>query len=219
MECGQARLAIVADLSQAGAEGQGEALGHHLQACPDCRQEAAALTRTWHALGQLPDAEVPGGIWDRIQAALPSPQPVVAPRVWPAAVATAALGVLFSIAASWLLPYERAVRLCSEALRGVLAASLPDPAVFFVVGLLYGLLPLGLAATAAAPRLVRGSGRPGVVAGLIFTGLALPYVVVACIGLPAAFTAALLAGILAGALAGGPAGLWAGGRLCAAAHP
>lgn len=219
MDCQQARLVMVAHLSGGEAAEQWEALQLHLQACPDCRAEAETLARTWDALGQLADAEVPPGVWERIQAALLSARPAPLPPAWPAVAATAALAVLLSIGASRLLPYERAVALCSETLRGLLAASLPDPALFFAVGLLYGLLPLGVAAAVVAPRLLLKSGRPGLVAGLVFTGLALPYVVIACIGLPAAFSAALMVGILAGALAGGPAGLWAGGRLLALAKP
>lgn len=221
MDCDQARLVMVAHLSRVEAEAGevGEALQLHLRACPDCRTEAEALARTWEALGQLPDTEVPPLVWNRIQAALPSASPVPRATAWAAVAATAALGLLLSIAASWLLPYERAVALCSETLRGLLAASLPDPAMFFAVGLLYSLVPLGTAAAVAARRLLCGPGHPGLVTGLVFTGLALPYVVIACIGLPVAFTAALMTGILAGALAGGSVGIWAGGRFLAPVQP
>ncbi len=219
MDCGQARLGMVAHLSRSEAAEQREALQMHLQACPGCRTEAEALARTWDALGQLADAEVPPEVWERIQAALLSARPAPRPPAWPAAAATAALAALLSIAASWLLPYERAVALCSETLRGLLAASLPDPAMFFAVGLLYSLLPLGTAAAVAARRLLRGAGHPGLVTGLVFTGFALPYVVIACIGLPVAFTAALMTGILAGALAGGSLGIWAGGRFLTPVQP
>lgn len=219
MDCGQARLVMVAHLSRSEAAEQGEALQLHLQACPGCGTEAEALARTWDALGQLSDAEVPPGVWDRIQATLPSARRAPCPTAWPAAAGTAALGLLLSIAASRLLPYERAVALCSETLRGLLAASPPDPAMFFAVGLLYSLVPLGTAAAVAARRLLRGPGHPGLVTGVVFTGLALPYVVIACLGLPVAFTAALMTGILAGALAGGSLGIWAGGRFLTPVQP
>ncbi len=213
MECEQAQPLMAAHLARQDTPEEWEALGHHLRSCQACGEEAEGLSQTWQALGDLPDADPPAAAWDQIQAGLPAPQPVRQAR-WAASVGTAALGLLASIAASWLLPYERAASLCGEALRRIpLLTALPDPAVFFAVGLLYGLLPLGLAALAAARRLSHTGRHSGLLAGLVFGVLGLPYVVIACSGLPAAFTAALGAGILAGALAGGPAGIWAGGRL------
>ncbi len=206
MDCSEARLLM----------------GPHLHSCPACRAETGALTRTWNALESLPDAEVPARVWDRIRANLPVPGRAPRPSFWPATAGTAALGLVVSILAAPLLPYERAVALCSEGLRGVLATSLPDPAVFFAVGFLYGLLPLGAAALVASCRLphwAQWEGRPGIASGLVFSGLALPYAIIACSGLPVAFIGALVAGIVAGALAGGPGGVWAGGRFLSAAKP
>src|SRR5574337_1155633 len=98
---------MVVHLSRSEAGEEREALQLHLQACAGCRTEAQALGRTWDALGQLPDAEVPPGVWDRIQAALPSTRLAPRPTAWLATAGTAALGLLLSIGASWLLPYER----------------------------------------------------------------------------------------------------------------
>ncbi len=214
MDCGQARRLMAAHLAGSDIPDEWQALRHHLRSCPACRGEAAAFLSTWDALAALPELEVPGAAWGRIQATLPTPQVRQAHQTpWLAPATTAAVAVLVSIAASLLLPYERAVRLCSDGLsRLVSPAGLPDPAAFFVVGFLYGLLPLGLVALCAARRLAGAGGYPGLSAGLAFGTLALPYVLIACGGLPAISTAALLSGILAGALAGGPAGLWAGGK-------
>jgi hypothetical protein len=211
---------MVTDLSREVTTEERAALRAHLRSCPECTTEAEALARTWGALGSLPEAEVPAGIWERVQAKLPAPaERLAARRPWPAAVVTAGLGILISIAASWALPYERAVSVCSEALRSFpLFAALPDPAVTFVVGILYGLLPLGLAAVVVGCRLSGAGGHPGMGAAVLFGAVAVPYVLIACAGLPASFTAVLTAGILAGALTGGPAGTWAGGKLLAPAR-
>ncbi len=212
MDCRQARELMAPHLARDGTPKEWRALGHHLHSCPSCRTEAEALTQTWNGLAALPEAEVPAGVWERIQAQIPAPVPRPArPAPWVAPAATAVAALVVSIAASLVFPYEAAARLCNEGLRRLLpAAALPDPAAFFAVGLLYGLLPLAVAAVAAAPRLFRTGGHPGIRTALIFCVLALPYIILACVGLPGALTAALIGGILAGALAGGPAGFWAG---------
>ncbi len=212
MDCHQTGLLMTAHLAGSETGGDRETLRMHLDSCPACRAEAELLASTWKTLGALPEAEVPAGAWERIRAQLPAPEPARrAP--WAASLATAGLGLLVSIAASWLLPYERAARLCGEGLRRFFSApALSDPAVFFAVGILYGLLPLGLAALVAARGTARAGRGAGLGASLVFMLLVLPYILVACSGLPAAITAALVAGILTGALAGGPAGTWAGDR-------
>ncbi len=214
MDCDHARPLMTAHLGGSDTPDEWEALGHHLRSCLGCRAEAESLTQAWNALAAGLEVEPPAAVWERIQAALPAPATRPASQApWLAPSATAALAVLVSIVASWLLPYERAVSLCSEGLRRLLpSATLPDPAVFFVIGFLYGLLPLGLVVLAGAPRFYHSGGHPGIVAGLVFTLLVLPYIVIVCGGLPAASTVALVAGILVGAFAGGPAGIWAGGR-------
>ncbi len=214
MDCSQARPLIAVHLVGSDTQEEWQALRHHFRSCPVCRSEAEALLSIWNVLSALPDVEVPATVWERIQAALPAPATRPASQApWLAPSATAGLAVLVSIVASWLLPYERAVSLCSEGLRRLFpSATLPDPAVFFVIGFLYGLLPLGLVVLVGASRIYHSGGHPGIVAGLVFTLLVLPYVVIVCGGLPAASTVALMAGILVGAFAGGPAGIWAGGR-------
>jgi hypothetical protein len=210
---------MVPHLAESDTREERQGLRHHLQSCPACRAEADGLIQTWNALGALPDDEVPAGVWDRmIQAQLPVPlKPVAQKYPWAAASAMAAVGVLVSVATSLFLPYERAARLCAEALRGLLAASLPDPATFLAVGFLYSLLPLGLAALGGARWLSSAAGHPGLRMGLLFGLIALPYVLIACAGLPVAFTTALVAGTFLGAIAGGGAGLWVGGRFLAPA--
>ena len=211
MDCDQAKHLMPAHLGGIDTPAEWQALRHHLRSCPACQAEAEGFTETWNALATLPDAEVPARVWQRIQSRLPVPVGRAARNI-PWAAAAAVLGVLVSIAASWLLPYERAVRLCSERLRDFFAAPLPDPATAFGVGILYGLLPLGLTTLVAARWLSHTGRHPGICTGLLFGGLVVPYVIIACGGLPALFTAALMAGILAGGLAGGPAGIWAGGK-------
>ena len=220
MDCRQARELMVPHLAESDTEAEWEGLHQHLRVCASCRVEADGLIQAWNALAALPDDQVPAGVWERIQAHLPVPlKPVAKKFPWAAAGVTAALGALISIATSLLLPYERAAALCSDALRGFLPPSPIDPAAFFTVGFLYGLLPLGLTALAATRWLAGTGGRhPGLGAAVIFSVLSVPYVIIACSGLPAPFTASLLVGILAGALAGGAAGLWAGERFHAPAH-
>ncbi len=219
MDCDHVRPLMTAHLGGSETPEEWEGLRHHLRCCPPCRAEAEGLIGTWNALAELPDADAPAGVWERIQSALPAPITRPVRRTpWIAHAATAAIAALVSVAASLLLPYERAVRLCSDGLNRLIPpAALPDPALFFVVGLVYGLVPLGLVALAAARRLTGAGGHPGLGAGLLFAALAFPYVLIACSGLPGTLATALLAGIAAGALAGGPAGVWVGNKFLAPA--
>ena len=219
MECNEAHLVLTARLAGGDSVQEWEAVQDHLRFCTACRADADALARTWDLLGALPDSPVPHAAWKRIEVRLPAPRPADRARSWAAAAGAAALAALISVTGAWLLPYERAVRLCSETLRDLIATSIPDPAVFFTVGFLYALLPLAFATLATAGWLVRAGTYPGLRAGILSGILLLPYVVVACADLALAQATALLAGILAGAVAGGSAGVWAGSRLVAPLHP
>jgi hypothetical protein len=187
----------------------------HLAACDCCRGELAAFRATWDRLGQWPVPAMDPRIERDILARVEQEAATLGGQFRPVATTLAAVAaVLLSIVASAFLPYERTFQLCREALRGFSAfAGLPDSAVFFVAGVLYGLIPLLLVGLVSA-RLMGGAGAlwHGAATSVAFALLMTPYVLLVCSALPGLFTVAILAGIGLGGLSGSAGGLWLGSR-------
>ncbi len=215
MECPDARSLITAYLSDEAVPGESSEFEAHVAVCRSCHQELARFRETWDRLGRWSVAPLDPRIEDDLLARVAHEATTLAPRLRPVATALAAVvAVLLSISATAFLPYEQAFQLCSDVLRGFSAfAGLPDSAVFFVAGVLYGVIPLLLVGLVSA-RLMGGAGAlvHGTATSVVFGVLMTPYVLIVCSALPGLFTVAILAGIGLGGLSGSAGGLWLGSR-------
>jgi anti-sigma factor RsiW len=215
MQCQDAQALMTAYLGDEVVPVERREFEGHLAACACCREELASFRESWERLGRWPVPAMDSRIERDFLARVEHEAATLGPRLRPVATALVAVAaVLLSIAASVFLPYERAFQLCREALRGFSAfAGLPDSAVFFVAGVLYGVIPLLLVALVSA-RLMGGAGAlwHGTVTGVAFALLMTPYVLIVCSALPGVFTAAILGGIALGGLSGSAGGLWLGSR-------
>ncbi len=215
MQCPDAQSLMTAYLSDEAAPVERWEFEAHLAACACCREELAAFREAWDRLGRWRVPAVDRRIERDLLARVEQEAATLGSRLRPVATIVASVpAVLLSIVASAFLPYERAFELCREALRGFNAfARLPDGAVFFVAGVLYGVIPLLLVGLVSA-RLMGGAGAlvRGTATSVAFAVLMTPYVLIVCSALPGLFTAAILAGIGLGGLSGSAGGLWLGSR-------
>jgi anti-sigma factor RsiW len=217
MDCHDAQTEMTAYLSGDLAAEDLRAVEGHMASCAGCRAELAVLRQTWGALGDLPTPSLAPGIDRRIlqrvatEVAETPPPPIPSVR-WRGVGMAALVAVILSIGNSLILPYEVAFQWCSQTIRRYpLLADLSDGTVFFGIGIFYGLAPLFLAGLLSGRLL---GARPlfhGAVTSSAFALVIVPYVLVACSGLPELFTLCLVVGILVGALSGGVGGFWAGG--------
>jgi len=178
----------------------------HMAGCDACRREVAGLAAVWAAMASLPvldpSRDVARAIrrrvrWEAAREVLTSID------AWQRGALAGVAGFVASVVLSLLVPYETMVALCQRLVPG----AVPAPGAYLVAGLMYGLLPMLIAAmlerrTAGVPRLVGGLETV-----LVFVVVLVPYVVLRCGDFPAALLAGFLAGIGLGAVSGEVASL------------
>ncbi|HWP59797.1 MAG TPA: hypothetical protein VNL14_18035 [Candidatus Acidoferrales bacterium] len=129
------------------------------------------------------------------------------------ALISALIASLLSIGSSIVLDYGSAAEFFKFALQQLDISLYPrDSAIFFIVGCLYGLLPLAFVGLLFG----RLAGAQGVRRGLwvvaIFLLITLPYVVVECRTFAFNLALSLITGLTLGAVSGGVAGCYLANR-------
>lgn len=176
-------------------------LEHHTAGCDACRGEMAGLAAVWAAIAALPVLGAPPAVarairrrvrWEAAREAL------TAIDAWQRGALAGVSGFVVSVVLSLLVPYETMVAVCQTLVRD----AVPAPGAYLVAGLVYGLVPMLIAAlleghAVGVPRLVGGLETI-----LVFLVVLVPYVLLRCGEFPAALLAGFLGGIALGAVAG-----------------
>lgn len=209
MDCSLAKEWIVTALLGSGEPS--ESVRTHLAKCSSCQSELDACQRTWAQLGTWADKEPPARL-DRAILAAVTERAQTKPswlsrfakrRVW----ATAAAALVLAVIASFLFPYEKALRLCGKVFAGAGLAPQALP-ISFLVGALYTFLPLVMAVVPWVCLNRTRDSLEGMTVGQAFAVIMVPYVLVTCIGLEATVITGLVLGTVTGALLGGAVSQW-----------
>lgn len=199
MDCEAAReLYVEALAAQRPAAPEAE---RHAAGCEACRREVAGLAATWAAMASLPVVNPPPGgarairrqvRWEAAREVLTSID------AWQRGALAGVAAFVASVVLSLLVPYDTMVAVC----RSLVPDAVPAPVPYVVAGLLYGLVPMVIAAM--LERRAIGISRlvGGLEAILVFFVVLLPYVLLRCGEFPAALLGGFLAGIALGALSG-----------------
>jgi len=214
----------------------------HLKDCPECGEKQQQWARLWNLMDrweeEKPSNETIEPILSLVRGDLkreaaqrqrpvstPSEAKVKAGSVWWASgigvvLFSAIIASLLSIGSSIALGYGKAIQLSMRSLQALgLAGSLPEGAIFFVVGCLYSLLPLLLVGLIFG-RIADGHRhrlRLSFWVVAIFLLVTLPYTVVECRNFSVGLALSLLAGVTAGAVIGSLGGFYLSGRKAALA--
>lgn len=173
----------------------------HTARCEACRREVAGLSATWQAMASLPVVSPPPGVarairrrvrWEVAREVLTSID------AWQRGALAGVAGFVASVVLSLLVPYDTMVAVC----RRLVPEAVPTLGAYLVAGLMYGLVPMLVAAmlerrAAGVSRLVGG-----LEAVLVFLVVLVPYVLLRCGAFPAALLGGFLAGIALGAISG-----------------
>jgi len=201
MECRQASEIFASYLSDELAPTERGELLTHLDTCPSCRAELAGLKEMWILLGQWRDVEPHPAIGRRLHRQvrwLVARDAFLSLKGWTPSLVPAALGVLLSVGLSFLMPYDALIEICRRAVGGLV----PEPGVFLMAGLTYGLLPLAMV------MWLSGRRRPvlwRMKSPLLFLVLISPYAIFQCLHFPGPALAGFLMGLSFGAFLGGVA--------------
>ncbi len=120
------------------------------------------------------------------------------------------LGALgFSMIIYLIFPYDKIINLCeTNILKGAFLTFFPKGFIYFVLGLLYGLVPISISGICFSRPARDNLLIKGVGAGLIFAAFLVPFFVVQCPEFASGLIFTMALGMIAGALSGGMGTLW-----------
>jgi hypothetical protein len=190
----------------------------HLNSCPRCKEKREQWVQLWSFMGGWeeikPSVEVTESILSQIRGDLRSEAEASASPGWLTSgfgvvLISALVASLLSIGGSIVFHYGNAVELLKFALQQLeISAHLSAGTIFFLVGCLYGLLPLAIVGLIFG-RLADGHRlRLSFWVVAIFLLVTLPYTVVECRTFALSFTLSIIAGLTVGAVSGGLAGFY-----------
>lgn len=118
-----------------------------------------------------------------------------------------ALGL--SIVIYLIFPYDKVINLCeTNILNGGLLAFFPKGLIFFVIGLLYGLVPISISGICFSKSAKGNPMIKGLGAGAIFAAFLVPFFIVQCPEFASGSILIMTLGMIVGSLSGGTGTLW-----------
>lgn len=214
MDCEHAKIHILSPLREGLSPDECKEILHHMEGCTQCRKEAEELEKTWRLMDQWkiegPSAFVKSSLMAVAQEELQSVQ-----GSWWASfrrflIFQTVVGALgFSMIIYLLFPYDKIINLCEiNILNGGLMAFFPKSLIYFVIGLLYGLVPISLSGICFSKN---GEDNPltkGLGGGFIFAAFLVPFFLVQCPEFSSGLILTVALGMIAGSLSGGTGTLW-----------
>jgi|GEM_PF-6248106 len=190
----------------------------HLKSCPRCKEKREQWIRLWSLMGgweeSRPSVEVTESILTEIRGDLRKEGEVEANPSWWASgfgvvLISALVASLLSIGGSIAFHYGNAVKFIKFALQQLeISAYPPDSTIFFLVGCLYGLLPVVLVGLIFGRLADSHRLRLSFWVVAIFLLVTLPYTVAECRTLALTFALSVIGGLTVGAVSGGVAAFY-----------
>ncbi len=119
-----------------------------------------------------------------------------------------------------LFPYDKIINLCeTNILKGGLLAFFPKGLIYFILGLLYGLVPISISGICFSKNMGENPLTKGLVAGAIFATFLVPFFIVQCPEFASGLIFIMALGIIAGSLSGGTGIFWVLNRIRMEALP
>ncbi len=209
MDCESLKNYIPSILSGDVSEDEHRRAAHHLQTCRQCRHAEAEMAHIWSLLDRVGSQEPSKAVKSRLMAAAQVELGNMPPAWWkmllrPSFFRTVSSALGLSLIISLIFPYDRAVALCEQnILNGGIFAFLPQDLVYFLLGVLYGLVPVALAEFFCSKTIMDRPGVMGFGAGLVTAAFLIPFFVVQCPQFTFSLVLTMVLGITAGATAGG----------------
>ena len=186
----------------------------HLEECSLCRAEMAELKETWKHMDrweiQGPSAAIKAKVMAAAKDELAGahlPWWSTLPR---SVIFQTVLGALgFSMIIYLIFPYDKIINLCETLiLKSAFFAYFPKGLIYFVLGLLYGLVPISISGICFSGRIEENSLVKGLGVGAIFAAFLIPFFIIQCPQFEAGLIFIMALGIITGALSGATGTLW-----------
>lgn len=218
-DCENIKTNIPSLLADELSRDESDRMLRHMEECAQCRNEMAELEKTWKLMDQWkiegPSAFVKSRVMAAAQEWLQSVQGSWWASFKRSLIFQTVVGALgFSMIIYLLFPYDKIINLCeTNILKGGLMAFFPKSSIYFVIGLLYGLVPISLSGICFSKN---GEDNPltkGLGGGFIFAAFLVPFFLVQCPEFSSGLILTVALGMIAGSLSGGTGTLWVLSRL------
>jgi hypothetical protein len=186
----------------------------HMEECSLCRAEMSEFEKTWMYMERWEIEEPSSAIKAKVMAAAKDELARAHMSWWAtfprSVIFQTVLGALgFSMILYLIFPYNKIINLCETLiLKSAFFAYFPKGLIYFVLGLLYGLVPISISGVCFSGRIEDNPLIKGLGIGAIFAAFLIPFFIVQCPQFEAGLIFIMALGIITGALSGGTGTLW-----------
>ncbi len=225
MDCENIKTNIPSLLADELSRDDSDRMLRHMEECAQCRNEMAELEKTWKLMDQWKIEEPSAIIKSRLMAAVKEELQGIHVPWWASFrisfIFQTVLGALgLSMIIYLLFPYDKIINLCeTNMLKGGLLTFFPKDLIYFVLGLLYGLVPISISGICLLKSIGEHPLIKGLVAGAIFATFLVPFFIVQCPEFASGLIFIMALGIIAGSLSGGTGIFWVLNRIRMEALP
>ncbi len=191
----------------------------HMQGCTPCRNEMEELEKTWKVLDRWKIEEPSAMVKSRLMAAVREELQSVHTPWWArfrrSLIFQKVLGALgLSMIIYLIFPYDKIINLCeTNILNGGLLAFFPNSLIYFVLGLLYGLVPISISEIYFSKNVEENPLIKGLSAGSLFVAFLVLFFIVRCPEFASGLIFIMALGMIAGSLSGSTGTLWVLSRM------
>jgi hypothetical protein len=214
VDCEKIKIHMLSLLTEELAPDERKEVLNHMEGCTQCRNEMEEMGKTWKLMDRWKIEEPSAMVKSRLMAAAQEElQGVHIP--WWASIRISfifqlVLGALgLSMIIYLLFPYDKIINLCeTNILKGGVLAFFPKGLIYFVLGLLYGLVPITISGICFAKYVEENPLIKGLSGGSVFAAFLVPFFIIQCPEFASGIIFIMALGIIAGSLSGGTGMLW-----------
>ena len=215
MSCENIKTNILSFLTDELSSDEHKEILPHLEGCTQCRMEMEELEKNWKFIDRWEIEEPSARIKSRLMTAVSKELQEVQIPWWVSfkrsSIFQTVLGALgFSLIAYLILPYDQAIDLCEINISNAgLLAFFPRGLIYFVLGLLYGLVPVSISGICFLKSVEENPLIKGLGIGSIFAAFLVSFFIMQCPEFASGLIFIMALGIIVGSLSGGMGTLWA----------
>ncbi len=215
MSCENIKTNILSFLAAELSSDEHKEILHHIEGCTPCGMEMEELEKNWKLIDRWeieePSARIKSGLMTAVRKELQEVQIPWWVSFKRSSIFQTVLGALgFSLIAYLILPYDQAIELCETNISNAgLLAFFPKGLIYFVLGLLYGLVPVSISGICFSKSVEENPLIKGLGIGSIFAAFLVPFFIMQCPEFASGLIFIMALGIIAGSLLGGMGTFWA----------
>ena len=214
MSCKDIKIDIPLVLANELPPDQKRDMLRHIEECVQCHEEMEEFKKTWKLMDRWeikePSVRIESGLMAAAREELRAANIPLWVTIWKSfAFQTVVGAIAFSMIIHFILPYDKIINLCeTNILKGAFLANFPEDLIFFVLGLLYGLVTVSISGLFFSRTFEGNPMLKGLGIGSIFCAFLVPFFILQCPEFSLGLIFVMVLGMIAGAISGGTGTLW-----------